>query len=72
MSDPTDTVDTMNEAIVNRLLSDLNELLDQRKEHDQDDSFYDYLCGSIDRTQLVLGLLGVSEDEIPTDDEDWR
>jgi hypothetical protein len=70
MSDPTDTVDTMNEAIVNRLLSDLNELLDQRREYPEDDSFYDYLCGSIDRTQLVLGLLGVPQDEIPTDEED--
>lgn len=59
-----------NEEIINRLHIDLNELLDQRKDYDEDDGFYEYLCGTIDRTQLVLGLLGMPEDEIPTDDEE--
>lgn len=61
-----------NEAIINHLLSDLNELIDQRKEFEENDldGFYDYLGGTIDRTQMVLGLLGVPLNEIPQEDEE--
>ena len=61
-----------NESIINHLLSDLNELIDQRKEFEENDldGFYDYLGGTIDRTQMVLGLLGVPLNEIPQEDEE--
>ena len=61
-----------NEAIINHLLSDLNELIDQRKEFEENDldGFYDYLGGTIDRTQMFLGLLGVPLSEIPQEDEE--
>ena len=56
-----------NEQIINRLIIDLEELIPQRETLDINDSFGDYLSGVIERTQVVLGMMGVPEDQIPTD-----
>lgn len=56
-----------NEAIINRLIIDLEELIPQRESLDINDSFGDYLQGIIERTQIVLGMMGVPENEIPND-----
>ena len=64
----TDTSMLMsNEAIINRLIVDLEELIPQQQALDINDSFGDYLGGVIERTQVVLGMMGVPEDQIPTD-----
>jgi len=56
-----------NEAIINRLIIDLEELIPQRESLDINDSFGDYLQGIIERTQIILGMLGVPEEQIPSD-----
>ena len=56
-----------NEAIVDRLISDLNELIPQQLEYDSEDGYGDYLAGIIDRSQTVLRMMGVDESLIPTD-----
>ena len=56
-----------NEAIINRLIIDLEELIPQRESLDINDSFGDYLQGIIERTQIVLGMLGVPQEQIPSD-----
>ena len=71
MSDVDGKVDTMkkmtNEAIINYLLSDTATFIDEMEGLDVNDSFGDYLQGLIDRSQSVLRMMGVPEDQIPTD-----
>lgn len=57
-----------NEAIVNRLITDLEELIPQQKDYDfSADGYGDYVMGVIERSQTVLRMMGVPEDEIPND-----
>ena len=56
-----------NEQIVSYLISDVEELIPQREALDINDSFGDYLEGLINRSQSVLRMMGVPEDQIPTD-----
>lgn len=57
-----------NEAIINRLILDLEELIPQQKDYDFSvDGYGDYVMGVIERTQSVLRMLGVPEDKIPND-----
>jgi hypothetical protein len=56
-----------NDEIVSYLIADLNELIPQRETLDVNDSFGDFLEGIIGRSQSVLRMMGVPEDQIPTD-----
>lgn len=57
-----------NEAIINRLILDLEELIPQQKDYDFSvDGYGDYVMGVIERTQSVLRMMGVPEDQIPND-----
>lgn len=56
-----------NEAIINRLTVDIEDLLNQRDEFDINDPFGDYLMGVIERSQTVLRMMGVDESLIPND-----
>ncbi len=57
-----------NEAIVNRLIIDLEELIPQQKDYDFSvDGYGDYVMGVIERSQSVLRMMGVPEEQIPTD-----
>ena len=56
-----------NDEIVSYLISDLNELIPQRETLDINDSFGDFLEGIIGRSQSVLKMMGVPDDQIPTD-----
>ncbi len=71
MSDVDGKVDTMkkmtNEAIINYLLSDTAMFIDEKEGLDINDSFGDYLEGLINRSQSVLRMMGVPEEQIPTD-----
>jgi hypothetical protein len=59
-----------NEDIIDYLIADIKELIEQKVGTDENDSFYDYLSGVIDRSASVLRMLGITEDEIPTERED--
>lgn len=54
-----------NEAIINRLTIDVEELLSQQGDFDINDPFGDYVMGVIERSQTVLRMMGVPEDKIP-------
>jgi hypothetical protein len=56
-----------NDEIVSYLIADLNELIPQRETLDINDSFGDFLEGIIGRSQSVLKMMGVPDDQIPTD-----
>ncbi len=56
-----------NEAIINYLLSDTAMFIDEKEGLDINDSFGDYLEGLINRSQSVLRMMGVPEEQIPTD-----
>jgi hypothetical protein len=56
-----------NDEIVSYLIADLNELIPQRETLDVNDSFGDFLEGIIGRSQSVLKMMGVPDDQIPTD-----
>lgn len=57
-----------NEAIINRLIIDLEELIPQQKDYDFSvDGYGDYVMGVIERSQTVLRMMGVPEDKIPND-----
>lgn len=55
------------EQIINHLKADIIELMGQQDELDINDSFGDYLAGVIERSQTVLRMLGVPENDIPND-----
>jgi len=56
-----------NEEIINYLLSDTATFIDEMEGLDINDSFGDYLQGLINRSQSVLRMMGVPEEQIPTD-----
>ena len=56
-----------NEAIVNRLIIDLEELIPELDTLSINDPMGDYIQGVIERTQTVLRMMGVPEDQIPND-----
>jgi hypothetical protein len=57
-----------NEQIIKRLTEDLEELLPMQAEHDGAiDGYGEYISGVIARTQTVLMMLGVPEEQIPND-----
>ena len=56
-----------NEEIINYLLSDTATFIDEKEGLDINDSFGDYLEGLINRSQSVLRMMGVPEEQIPTD-----
>lgn len=55
------------EQIVNYLVGELPELIAERETLDINDGFGDYLSGIIERSQTILRMLGVPENEIPND-----
>jgi hypothetical protein len=56
-----------NEAIINRLIIDLEELIPELDTLSINDPMGDYIQGVIERTQTVLRMMGVPEERIPTD-----
>ena len=56
-----------NEEIINYLLSDTAMFIEEKMGLDINDSFGDYLEGLIGRSQSVLRMMGVPEEQIPTD-----
>lgn len=56
-----------NEEIINYLISDTAMFIDEKDGLDINDSFGDYLEGLINRSQSVLRMMGVPEEQIPTD-----
>ncbi len=56
-----------NEEIINYLISDTAMFIDEKEGLDINDSFGDYLEGLINRSQSVLRMMGVPEEQIPTD-----
>jgi hypothetical protein len=57
------------EQIVNYLIGDITEMIETKKEFDENDldGYYDYLSGVIDRSQTILRMLGIPEELIPTE-----
>ena len=56
-----------NEEIINYLLSDTAMFIDEKEGLDINDPFGDYLEGLIARSQSVLRMMGVPEEQIPND-----
>lgn len=56
-----------NDEIIEFLRSDTLLFIDEKMGLDVNDSFGDYLEGLINRSQSVLRMMGVPEDQIPTD-----
>jgi hypothetical protein len=56
-----------NEQIIDYLISDTAAFIEEREGLDINDNFGDYLEGLIARSQSVLRMMGVPEDQIPTD-----
>lgn len=56
-----------NEQIIEFLISDTLLFIDEMEGLDINDSFGDYLQGLINRSQSVLRMMGVPEDQIPND-----
>lgn len=56
-----------NQEIIDYLIKDIQELIPQREVLDINDGFGDFLDGIIGRSQAVLGMMGVPENEIPSD-----
>ena len=58
-----------NEEIIDYLIADIHELIGTREQFVTDDldGFYDYLSGIIERSQTILRMMGVPEDQIPND-----
>lgn len=56
-----------NEEIINYLISDTAMFIDEKDGLDINDSFGDYLEGLINRSQSILRMMGVPEEQIPTD-----
>lgn len=56
-----------NEQIIDYLKTDILDLMIQQNELDVNDSFSDYLAGVIERSQSVLRMMGVPENQIPND-----
>ena len=56
-----------NDEIIDFLISDTKLFIGEKEGLDINDSFGDYLEGLINRSQSVLRMMGVPEDQIPTD-----
>ena len=56
-----------NEQIIDYLKTDIVPLLEEKELYDINDPFVDYLEGVISRSQTVLRMMGVPENEIPND-----
>ncbi len=56
-----------NEQIIDFLISDTQLFINEKEGLDINDSFGDYLEGLINRSQSVLRMMGVPEDQIPND-----
>ena len=56
-----------NEQIIDYLISDTAAFIEEREGLDINDNFGDYLEGLIARSQSVLRMMGVPEDQIPSD-----
>ena len=63
----TATAMMSNDEIVSYLIDDLKELIPQMLEDHDEMGFIDYLEGTIGRSQSVLRMMGVPEDQIPND-----
>jgi hypothetical protein len=63
MNNPTMT----NEQIIDYLIRDTQVFLEEKEGLDINDSFGDYLEGLISRSQSVLRMMGVPEEDIPSD-----
>lgn len=53
--------------VIDYLIADLEELIPQGQALDINDNFGDYIAGVVDRSQTVLRMLGVPEEQIPSD-----
>ena len=56
-----------NEQIIDYLITDVRDLLALKEEDHDEMGFVDYLEGIIGRSQTVLRMMGVPENEIPND-----
>lgn len=58
-----------NDEIITYLIDDLTEMIPYRDNFEDNDldGFYDYLSGTIERSQSVLRMMGVPEEQIPND-----
>jgi hypothetical protein len=56
-----------NDEIIDFLISDTQLFIQEKMGLDINDSFGDYLEGLVNRSQSVLRMMGVPEEQIPTD-----
>ena len=56
-----------NDEIIDFLISDTKLFIQEKMGLDINDSFGDYLEGLVNRSQSVLRMMGVPEEQIPTD-----
>jgi hypothetical protein len=56
-----------NEQIIDYLIRDVQVFLEEKEGLDINDNFGDYLEGLISRSQSVLRMMGVPEEDIPSD-----
>jgi hypothetical protein len=56
-----------NEQIIDYLMKDIPALLEEKEPLDINDGFGDYLEGIITRSQTILRMMGVPEEDIPSD-----
>ena len=56
-----------NKQIIDFLISDTQLFINEKEGLDINDSFGDYLEGLINRSQSVLRMMGVPEEQIPND-----
>ena len=56
-----------NEQIIDYLMTDIPYLIGEREPLDINDSFGDYLEGVISRSQTILRMMGIPEEDIPSD-----
>ena len=56
------------EQIINYLIGEIPELIELQQQHFGDsDGYADYLAGVIERSQTILRMFGVPEEQIPND-----
>jgi len=63
----TNTMAMTNDEIIDFLISDTQLFIQEKMGLDINDSFGDYLEGLVNRSQSVLRMMGVPEEQIPTD-----
>jgi hypothetical protein len=56
-----------NDEIIDFLISDTQLFIQEKMGLDINDSFGDYLEGLVNRSQSVLRMMGVPDEQIPTD-----